>query len=164
MTLYEIESEIQNLVDTMVDPETGEIDDAVAEKLAALQIDRKTKLENMACALIGLKREKADIAEERKKLEKREKSVAKQIERLSGILQMALDGEKLKSPRVSVYYTHSEATEVDPEFIEWAQQHSPDLLSYSAPTANRTAIKDFIKSGNELIYARVVAKTSMVVK
>lgn len=164
MTLYDINAEIAELVANMVDPDTGEIDEETAERLASLHIDRQTKLENMACALVGLKKDKEAVNAEKTKLAKREKSIDKAIERLSYILKTGLDGEKLKSPRVNVYYRSSEATEVDEDFIGWAEENAPQFLTFAKPEANKTAIKEWLRAGNELDFARLVQNSSMIVK
>ena len=62
---------------------------------------------------------------------------------------------------------NAESVEVADEknFIEWAQSHDrDDLLRYSTPDINRTAIKDAIRSGAEIPGAQLVRTKSLIIK
>ena len=50
-------------------------------------------------------------------------------------------------------------------FIEWAQSHDhDDLLRYSMPDINRTAVKDAIRSGWYIPGAQLVRTKSLIIK
>lgn len=76
----------------------------------------------------------------------------------------ALSGEKFSTARVSISYTHSTSTEVDGEFVTWAKEHAPELLTVKEPEANRVAIKAYIKNNGELEHAHLVEKESLKIK
>ena len=102
MKLYEIDAAIQNVLDNMtVDPDTGEakLDE---EALAGLQMEREKKLEGVALAIKNMSAEAEAIRNEETALAKRRKALENKVESMKGFLRDALDGEKLKTPRVSV--------------------------------------------------------------
>ena len=76
MTLYEIDQAIQGLVD----PETGELMDY--EAFAALQMDRDAKIENMALWYKDLMADAKAIKEEADTLNERRKALENKAERL----------------------------------------------------------------------------------
>ena len=107
MTLYEIDSAIMDCVDE----ETGEIIDL--EKLEALNIERDKKVEGIALAVKNYAAEAKAIKEEEEKLAKRRRSCENAAQRCKDYLSHALDGEKLKTARVSVFYKNSESVAID---------------------------------------------------
>ena len=88
MTLYEIDQKIQSLVD----PETGELLDY--EAFSQLQMDREQKIENMALWVKDLAAGAKAIKEEEDNLKERRKAMENKVERLKTYLSIALDGEK----------------------------------------------------------------------
>ena len=102
MKLYEIDAAIQKVLDEiMVDPDTGEakLDE---EALAELQMEREKKLEGVALAIKNLSAEAAAIKAEEDNLAKRRKVLENKVDSMKGFLRTALNGEKLKTARVSV--------------------------------------------------------------
>ena len=62
---------------------------------------------------------------------------------------------------------NAESVEVADEknFIEWAQSHDhDDLLRYSMPDINKTAVKDAIRSGWYIPGAQLVRTKSLIIK
>ena len=62
---------------------------------------------------------------------------------------------------------NAESVEVSDEknFVEWAQSHDrDDLLRYSMPDVNKTAIKDALRSGAEIPGAQLVRTKSLIIK
>ena len=88
MKLYEIDEAILNCIDT----ETGEIIDA--DQLDKLQMERDTKLENVACWIKDLKAEAEAIKTEKQILANRQKVAENKAESLKKYLAYALDGKK----------------------------------------------------------------------
>lgn len=108
--LYEINENIAALMAQMeaAMEENGEISDSLLEQFNTLQLEKSEKLENIACFIKELKYDSDALAEEKKKLDARKKSVDRRIEWLKQYLDTALEGEKLKSARVSVSYRNVE--------------------------------------------------------
>ena len=120
MKLYEIDNQIQALLDGMgVDGATGEVVLDV-EALAALQLERQTKLEGIALYIKDISAFADDIRAEENALAERRKALEAKAERLKGYLASALGGEKLETARVrvSVSKLASRKTSVGKSFLE----------------------------------------------
>ena len=157
MTIYEIDKQIEELLENSVDPETGEL--LIAdEELDRLQMAREEKIENIALLIKNRTAEAKAIKEEADKLEARAKAAENAVNRLKEYLKYALKGEKFKTTRVSIYYTSRESVFFNDEtaFIEWAKIHDDSLLKYAEPTINKTAVKEKLEADAELPGAQTV--------
>ena len=106
MTLYEIDESILACVDT----ETGEIIDA--GKLEELQMARDEKIENIGLWIKDLTAEAEAIKAEEQNLKKRRQVVENKAKNLKTYLDYALDGQKFKTPRLSISFRRSESVNV----------------------------------------------------
>lgn len=159
MKLYEIDKAILDLVDE----ETGEIKDY--EAFEALQMEREQKIESAALWVKDLLAEADAIKNEMQRLDERKKAAERKAESLKRYVFYALNGEKYKTPRVAIGYRKSESADVADGFVEWAQTNNrDDLLKYEMPKANKTAIKEAIKCGEELPFALLVQKNNITIK
>ena len=161
--LYEIDQEILDCVDI----ETGEILDA--EKLDALQMERETKLEGVSLWIKDLTAEATAVKEEADKLTARKRALDNKITALKSWLLIALNGEKLKTPRCNVYQTHNtKLTVIDEQsVVNWIQTHYQEpeqFLKFSLPESRKDAVKAEIKSGKEIPGAALEATESVVIK
>lgn len=141
MSIYDIDSAIVSLIDE----ETGEVSDE--EAFDALQMERDKKVENIGLYYKDLLAESKAIKDEEANLAARRKSVENKAERLKHLLEYALNGDKFNSPRLKVSYRKSSTVELAEGFTEWAEENADDLLTYSEPKPNKTAIKAAIKDG-----------------
>lgn len=161
MTLYEIN---QAILDT-IDPETGEIIDV--GKLSELQMEREQKLEGVALWIKNLNAEAEAYKAEKEAFAEREKAAKNKAESLKKWLAYALNGEKMSTQKVAISFRKSEAVEIEDEerVITFAQENGrDDLLSYKAPTVNKSAIKEVIKTGKEIPGAVLVEKQNISIK
>lgn len=162
--LYEIDQEILDCVDM----ETGEILDS--EKLDALQMERERKLEGVALWVKDLSAEAAAVKEEADKLTARKKSLDNKITSLKNWLLYALNGEKLKTPRCSVYQTHSQRVAIvgnEKDLIAWLERNAKDprdYIRYREPELRKDEIKKALKDGKEIEYAKLEETESVVIK
>ena len=141
MSIYDIDAAIVS----MVDAETGEVSDE--EAFDALQMERDKKVENIGLYYKDLLAESKAIKDEEANLAARRKTVENKAERLRRLLEYALNGDKFNSPRLKVSYRKSATVELSDGFTKWAEEHADDLLTYSEPKPNKTAIKAAIKDG-----------------
>lgn len=141
MSIYDIDSAITALIDN----ETGEVSDE--EAFDALQMERDKKVENIGLFYKDCVAEAKAIKEEEASLAARRKSVENKAERLKHLLEYALNGGKFSSPRLKVSYRKSATVELSEGFTKWAEEHADDLLTYSEPKPNKTAIKNALKDG-----------------
>lgn len=161
LSIYEIDRAILSLVD----PETGEILDT--EALDQLQMERETKLENVACWIKNLDAEGAAIRAEEIKLAERRKVVERKVDRLKKYLADALNGEKFQTAKCSVSFRKTSKVEItDSESAaKWCEENGLfDLVVYSAPTVSKTELGKLLKAGTEIPGAEVVEGLSLGVK
>ena len=160
--LYEIDQDILDCVDL----ETGEILDT--EKLDSLQMEREAKLEGVALWIKDLKAEATAVKEEADKLTARKKALDNKIEGLKTWLLMALDGEKLKTPRCNVYQTHNQRVAVadEPALIQFLQtlEEPEKFLRFKDPELKRDEIKKALKDGTIIPGAELEETESVVIK
>ena len=160
--LYEIDQAILECVDM----ETGEILDS--DRLTALQMERKQKLEGVALWIKDLNYEAAMVKEEADRLTARKKSLENKIDSLKRWLLYALDGEKLKTARCNVYQTHSQKVVIDDEkaLIDMfmSSPFGEKFLRMKDPEIDKTALKDSIKQGYEYEFAHLEETESVVIK
>ena len=163
MTIYQIDKEIEELIASSIDEETGELlfD---TDRLEELQLARDEKVENLACLHKNLVAEAKAIKAEEEALAKRRKSVESEAERTKAYLEYVLNGENFKSARCAVGHRSSESVEVGDGFVDWAKKNSPDLLRVKEPEADKTAIKSLLKSGSIIPFASLVKKTTIQIK
>ena len=161
MTLYEIN---QAILDT-IDPETGEIVDV--DKLSELQMEREQKLEGVALWIKNLNAEAEAYKAEKEAFAEREKAAKNKAESLKKWLAYALNGQKMSTQKVAISFRKSESVEIEDEerVITYAQKNGrDDLLSYKAPTVNKSAIKAVIKTGKEIPGAVLVEKQNIQIR
>lgn len=158
MSIYEIDDSILSLVDM----ETGEIEDE--KRYDELQMERTQKIENTGCFYKNLIAEAKAMREEEANLAQRRKAVENKAERIKSLLVYALKGEKFESPKVRCSYRKAKSVQVDDLFVSWAQIYADDLLNYAVPTPNRTAIKAALADGREIEHAEIVTNESLQVK
>lgn len=72
MKLFEIDEQINTLLDNAVDPETGEFNDDVYEELNQLQLERDNKVEAIAMAYLNTMSDVEQLTERRKAFAERE--------------------------------------------------------------------------------------------
>ena len=158
MKLYEIDNAILDCIDF----ETGEIIDI--DKLNELQLERETKIENVALWIKDLKAEAEAIKAEKMALAERQKVAENKAESLKKWLAYALQGEKFKTARCSVSFRNTESVEVTPEGLEALMKEHDELLTYKDPEPNKTAIKQAIKDGLIVQGVQLVHNTSTIIK
>lgn len=160
MNIYEIDEAIIGCVDT----ETGEINDF--EKLEKLTMERDAKIENVALWYKNILSDAKALKDEETALSERRKAAESRAESLKKYLAFALSGQKFETTKVKCSFRNSEAVEIteEAEFVEWAKVNAPCLLTYSTPKPLKTEIKEFIKSGNDVMFATILVKQNLTVK
>lgn len=158
MTIYDIDSAIAALVD----PETGELGDY--EAFQRLQMEREAKIENLALLYKEVRATAEAIKAETEKLIQRRMVLENNAKRMQDYLARALDGEKFASPRCAVSYRRSEATETDPEFVDWARENRPELLIEQQPKVDTAQLKRELKDGLVCDHARLVERQNVQVR
>ncbi len=160
MTLYEINREIE----ACVDDETGEIIDA--ERLEKLELDRKTKIENVGLWYKNLVSDAQALKNEIDVLQERKKKAESKAEQLKMYLDSALTGEKFETGKVQMFYRKSKSVNLDDDFIEWAKvtDGMDKLLRFKTPEPNKAAIKAAILDGRDIKHAEIVENNNLTVR
>ena len=160
--LYEIDQDILGCVDA----ETGEIIDS--EALDALQMERERKLEGVALWEKDLMAEAAAVKEEADKLMARKRALDNKIAALKSWLLIALDGEKLKTPRCNVYQTHNTrlAVEDEEQLVKFLKtlKEPERFLKFREPELKKDDIKKALKDGTIIPGAALEETESVVIK
>lgn len=138
-TLYEIDEKILNCVDM----ETGEIIDV--ERLGQLQLAREDKVEGIALWIKNLLSDVDAIKSEEEKLAQRRKANENKAKNLKEYLSKFLNGQKFKTPKVSISYRKSESVEVTD-----LSKLDDDYLKFAEPTVDKTKVKKALKAGTVL--------------
>lgn len=152
-SLYDIDQRILALVDD----ETGEITDF--EQLDKLQLERDTKIENIALWIKNLKSDEESYKAEKQAFEERQRQAKQKRESLEHYLSATLNGEKFKTVKVECSFRKSQRVEVDD-----VASLPDEFLKYKDPEADKTAIKEAIKEGKEIAGARIVTALNLQIK
>ena len=160
MTLYDIDNRLQELVD----PKTGEIADY--EAFEALDMERNRKLENMACWIKNMKADMDGIATEVKALQARKKVIENRTKRITAYLQEALAGQKFETPKCSITYRNSTAVVIGDSatVVEYLESHGhTDCITYAEPEINKNELKKLLNDG-EVPGASLAKRQNMQIK
>lgn len=166
MKLYELTNDYLALIDALDNDEIPE--EAITDTLEAITASIEEKADSIACLLKSLDAEIVAIKAEEARLAERRKSKERAHERIKAYLSESLQKaglDKVETARNRITFRKSESVEVDEDvFIAWAQTNRDDLLTYSSPKANKTAIKKALKDGIEMIGAELHVKTNIQIK
>lgn len=158
--LYVIDSAIEKAFNDAVDPETGEIiDESKLEEIDALNMERDAKIEGVGLYYKDIKAEAEMVKAEADNLAKRYKALENKAEGIKTYLSKAVNGEKFKTPKLSISFRKSTSTHViDQELIPM------EYLDFKDPVPKKTEIKKAIQSGKEVPGAELVENVSTIIK
>lgn len=161
MKLYEIEQGLRALIEgtleKIVDMETGEV--FTVDNLENLQLVKEEKLEGCAVVYKELKADAEALATEIKTLQERKNRILKKQEWLADYMAVALNGEKLKTPKCTISYRKSESVELTGNIEEVPSEYCKTKVEL-----DKTAVKKAIKEGIEVPGCSLIAKMNMQVK
>ena len=155
MNLFEIDDAIQRCVrlensDNYVDTETGEIIDTAA--IEQLEMDRDTKIRNIACWIKNLEADEKALGDQIKTFTARKNAAKNKRESLKSYLAAFLQGKKWQNRK-------SEAVEVE-EGAAIPEQY----LRYKEPEINKAQLKADLKAGTVVYGCQLVTKNNIQVK
>ena len=166
MTLYEINKEIESVLENAIDLETGEITEEAMRRLLELQMAKDTKVENVALWHKNLVAESKAIVDEIRALQDRKKSIEKKLEWQERYLEWALQGQKFETAKVQISYRKSQAVEIEDlgKFIA-RYMDKPDLVTVRVDySPNKTQIKAMLNDGQVIDGATLVQHQNMQIK
>lgn len=162
MNLFEINDAITRCVkladgENYVDTETGEIIDTAA--IEQLEMDRDTKIRNIACWIRNLESDEKQLAEQEKIFRERKQAAKNKRESLKNYLAAFLNGKKWQNSEVAISWRKSESVEV-----EDGATIPEKYLRYKEPEINKALLKTDLKSGEVVDGCQLVTKNNIQVK
>lgn len=146
MKLYEINSEIENLLDE-IQENGGEISADLENKLTSLELHRSQKIANVCLFYKNLDAFHSALSDEIKSLSQKKKSIESKIEFLKNYLAHNLqEGEKFNETNFSLSWKKSDSVEASP-FIDlnsFAEKY-PDFVTHKIEI-QKLKVKEYIKS------------------
>ena len=168
MKLYELTNEYTSLLN-LIDSDTEIPEDALADTLESIKLSIDVKADGIACILKDIDGDIAKLKAEEDRLAERRKAKKNTYDRmkqyLSDELQRAGIG-KIETERNKITFRKSKQVRISDEaaFVEWAESAADDLLTYSAPKVNKTAVKAAIESGKAIEFAEIVENQNIQLK
>lgn len=160
-TFREIDERLLALVD-----EDGEILDL--HEFEQLNMEREKKIENMCRWVQDLRDTQKNLRDEIERLQGLKRAAERKEERLSEFVTAILNGEKFKTPLVSVSYRVSVAVDIENEddVRRFAERHDQyeDILRYKTPEISKPEVKRLLQSGVVIPGATIVNRTNTVIK
>lgn len=167
MTLREIDQAIQDLIDELLDPETGALLDEDGMEFELLQMAREEKIKNTALYFRQLAGEAKVLADEITRLQKKKKVTENKMKGLKYLLDQTLRGQKFHHPLVDVSYRKSTYLDITNEnaVIAFCQESGHlDCLKQKPIEISTSDITRLIKDGVEVPGAEIAERYNLGVK
>lgn len=148
----------------------AEQENKLLEALTELKGDFDTKAESVSLYIKELEAGTKLLGESIKNLQSRKKAMENKVERLKSYLLASMEtvGEsKIETDKVRISLRNNAPSVVvydEKAFINQYRGNRDDLLKYSEPTINKTAVKDALKSGEDIAGATLEAKRTVTIK
>lgn len=163
MKLFDIDEKLAACVkldeSRVVDTESGEIIDL--EAIAALEMERDKKIENLGCWYKNLLADAEALKAQKNAFAEREKAAKAKAESLKGFLGRYLNGKKFESAKVAMSFRKSEAVEFDAKCIGDVPE---EFLKFKDPELDKVAVKKAIKAGETVPGCELVQRQNLQIK
>jgi hypothetical protein len=155
-----------------IDPVTyiAEQENKLLEALTELKGDFDTKAESVSLYIKELEAGTKALGESIKNLQSRKKAMENKVERLKTYLINSMDTvneTKIETDKVRISLRNNAPSVVvydEKAFLNQYKGNRDDLLKYSEPTINKIAVKDALKSGEDIAGATLEAKRTVTIK
>lgn len=163
MKLFDIDEKLAACVkldeSRVVDTESGEIIDL--EAIAALEMERDKKIENLGCWYKNLLADAEALKAQKNAFAEREKAAKAKAESLRGFLGRYLNGKKFETAKVAMSFRKSEAVEFDAKCIGDVPE---EFLKFKDPELDKVAVKKAIKAGESVPGCELVQRQNLQIK
>lgn len=163
MKLFDIDEKLAACVkldeSRVVDTESGEIIDL--EAIAALEMERDKKIENLGCWYKNLLADAEALKVQKNAFAEREKAAKAKAESLKGFLGRYLNGKKFETAKVAMSFRKSEAVEFDAKCIGDVPE---EFLKFKDPELDKVAVKKAIKAGETVPGCELVQRQNLQIK
>ena len=165
MNLFQIDEQLQRCVklessDNYVDTETGEIIDTAA--IEQLEMDRDTKIRNIACWIVNLKSDITALKAQEKTFKERRESAERKMESLKSYLSAFLAGKKWENSEVKISWRKSDAVTITD--INKLSKYYLKYRKLTEDDFNKTIIKTDLKAGVVVDGAVLAEKNNIQIK
>lgn len=164
--LLEVPQAIEDAIDNMIDPETGEIlsEDEVLKICEELEGERIKKIEWLAKMVVNKNAEIDALSNHKRDIDKRLKAAKSSVESLKTFIRLALQGEKYKAEdgSVSISYRNTKDVVLVDELTA-----IPDMYfktPHTESNLNKTLIKEAISMGSLVPGAHLEDTVSTIIK
>ena len=157
--------EIDDAIEKLIDPETGELKDF--EAFAALNMERSRKIEGMAVWVKNLTAEARALKAEEDNLAQRRKVLTNRAEGLKKYLSKITGGEAFKSTKAQISFRATSSLNVFdvPSTAKWLEENGfDDYVTYSEPSVDKTAVKQLLKTVEVIPGCVIEQGTSISIK
>lgn len=162
MTLFEMNVEVERLMNQLCDQETGEINEEIYDALQQLEIDKSEKIDDW-CYFLKQKKAELDAAKSiLDNAKERYEAMESTYKRLKGRFEILMEGEKFKSSFNTVYYRTNESVVLD-EGVD-VRDVDDEYLTYQEPLLDKNRIKSALKLGEKIKGVHLQESTSMIIK
>lgn len=170
MKLYEISNYYRALFEQFeMFEEVGE-EQAWFDTLDGIEQEFDSKAENIAVYIKNLISDIAQLKAEEKALKDRRQTKEHKVDSLKKYLLSCMqktDRRKIDKPKAVISVrTNAESVCIADEkaFIGWAMQNNDSLLKYSEPEVKKTEVKNLLKSGEKVPFAKLERTQSLIIK
>lgn len=151
MNLVKIDLQIEDLIEKVTNPETGEISDEAWQQVESLYKTKEEIITNFGYKYKRLVNEAEYWKNEKKRIERYQKVAEGIAERIKLLLGRSIpEGEKIKTPDLEIGWRKSEAVEIDEVLADLPgiAKSDPNLVEIVVTyKPNKTALKEVIKKG-----------------
>ena len=140
------------------------------DTLTSIEGEFNEKAENVAVYIKNLNAEIKAVKAEEKALKARRVSAENQVERMKKYLlnsMQAIGVKKISMPRARITLrlnAESVVVENEKALIDWAMRHDETILKYQDPELKKTDIKELLRMGEKIPFARLERKESVMLK
>ncbi len=170
--VYPINQQIEELLNSAVDEETGEVlftEEELEEKLQSLQMDFDEKIKALRNSYLATRIDAECVAAEASALyklqqesSKRAKALENRAERTKRFIAWLLQGDSFQKDGVRISYITRQDTVIEDGFLDWAKHNAPGFLN--EPTIRRADLNAALKSGQRIEYAHQEPKKYIQIK
>ena len=159
MNLFAISQQIK-AIEQVIEENGGEFPDDLAAQLDAVECERKTKLQGLAAWYLNIMARASAVAEQERRLQMMRRDLEAKAQRLLDYVSAGLnDGEKVEFDFATIKATKGEKVELlcDEEAV-------PLEYTRVKTEIDKTAIKQGLKSGAAIDFARIVKTRGATIK
>ena len=158
--LYEVNKSIAEVLENAIDEETGEIlDEELFESLGALELEKEQIIEDICLEIKNTSAYAEALKAEKQAIASKQSMAERRVESLKNYVTKALEGEKLKTSKVSVSYKKSKSTE-----FEGDPTRLPLDCIKTEITVKKKELKAHLDAGEVIPGAKIVERTSTIIK